>query len=416
MRAPAALGALRERPFRLLWAGQAASAIGDSMIGVALAFAVLELDGSAGDLGLVLAALVASRVVFVLAGGVWADRLPRRLVMLTADAVRALAQGAVAVLLLTGAAAVWHLAAAAALSGAASAFFLPASTGLVPDTVSVERLQQANALLALSRNVTDLVGPALSGVLVAAASPGWVFAVDAASYVVSAATLAFLSVPAGAALQLPRGFLADLRDGWRHVTSRTWLWVSLVADSAANAGMAAFYVLGPVVAAQELDGARDWGVILTAGAIGGLGGSLLALHVRPPRPLVLAYSLLPLASLQLLALAAGAPVALIAGAGVAAYASISLANTLWETVFQQKVPREALSRVSSFDWLISLVLRPVAFALVGPAVALGGRDAVLVGAAVLIAAAPAGALAVPAVRALSMGDALSPDAAVADEA
>ena len=191
--------------------------------------------------------------------------------------------------------------------------------------------------------------------------------------------------------------------------------MSLIADSAANVGMAAFYVLGPVVAAQELGGARDWGLIVTGGAIGGLAGSLVALRVRPARPLVVVYVLLPLAGLQLLALVRPAPVAVVGAASVAAYLAISLSSTLWETVFQRHVPRAALSRVSSFDWLISLVLRPIAFALVGPAVALGGRDAVLIGAALLIAGAAAGALAVPAVRSLSAGDALPSDAALADE-
>jgi MFS family permease len=401
MALPGRLGALDERPFRLLWIGQAASAVGDSMSGIALAFAVLGLGGSAGDLGLVLAALLTSRVVFLLAGGVWADRLPRRVVMLAADAVRAGAQGGVGLLLLAGRAEIWHLGVAAAVSGLASAFFLPASSGLVPEVVSSGRLQQANALMALSRNVTDLFGPAVSGALVAIAGPGWVFLVDAGSYVASAATLALLAVPRAAQLELPQSFLGDLRAGWRELTSRTWLWVSLVVDSVINVGMAAFYVLGPVVAAEELGGAGDWGLIVSGGAVGGLVGSLAALRFRPRRPLLLAYALMPLAALQLFALVPPAPVALIVAASVVTYVSISLANTVWETVFQEHVPRTALSRVSSFDWMISLVLRPVAFALVGPAVVLGGRDTVLIGAAALIVVACGAALAVPSVRALS---------------
>ena len=394
------LGPLAERPFRLLWIGQTTSALGDALMGVALAFAVLDLGGSASDLGLVFAARTVSSVAFVLAGGVWADRLPRRAVMLVADAVRALAQGLVAFLLISGAGEIWHLGAAGVVSGAASAFFMPAATGLVPDTVSAERLQQANATMSLSRNATDIFGPAASGALVALVGPGWVLALDAASFAVSTVTLARLVVPAGAALELRQSFFADLRDGWREVTSRTWLWVSLIADSVANVGMAAFYVLGPVVAADELGGSEAWGLIVAGGAVGGVLGSALALRVRPRRPLVAAYGLLFLAAPQLLGLVPPLPVLAIAAASVLAYTAIAFSGAVWDTLFQQRVPREALSRVSAYDWMISLVLRPLAYALVGPAVVLASRDAVLLGAAALICAAAASALAVPSVRTL----------------
>ena len=394
------LGALAGRPFRLLWAGQTTSAIGDALVGVALAFAVLELGGSASELGLVLAARTISSVTFVLVGGVWADRLPRRAVMLAADAVRALVQAALAVLLLTGAAELWHLGVAGFVSGAASAFFIPAAVGLVPDTVAPERLQEANALMALSRNAAEIAGPAVSGVLVALAGPGWVFAVDAATYAASTLTLLALRAGAAAALELRQSFLADLRDGWREIAARAWLSASLVADAFANVGMACFYVLGPVVAARELGGSEDWGAIVTAGAVGGVLGSGLALRWRPRRPLVAAYALLFLATLQLLALVPPLPTPLVAAASVCAYVAIGFSGTVWDTTLQQHVPRAAISRVSSIDWMVSLVFRPAAYALVGPAVALAGLDAVLVGGAVLLASAAAGALAVPSVRSL----------------
>jgi MFS family permease len=392
------LGALEERPFRLLWIGQTTSALGDALVGIALAFAVLELGGSASDLGLVFAARTIASVTFVLAGGVWADRLPRRAVMLAADAVRAMVQAAVAALLLSGAAEIWHLGLAGFVSGAASAFFIPAASGLVPDTVRSERLQQANALMALSRNAVEIGGPAVAGVLVALTSPGWVFALDAASYVASTLSLLALRIAAGAALELRQSFFADLRDGWREVTQRTWLWVSLIADSVANVAMACFYVLGPVVAARELGGSGDWGAIVAAGAVGGTLGSALALRWKPRRPLVTAYGLLFLATLQLLALVPPLPTPLVAAASVFAYVAIGFSGTVWETAFQQNVPRAALSRVSAFDWMVSLALRPAAYALVGPAVVLASLDIVLVGAAVLLATAAAAALSVPSVR------------------
>jgi MFS family permease len=394
------LGPLEERPYRLLWVGQTTSALGDALVGVALAFAVLELGGSASDLGLVFAARTVSSVVFVLVGGVWADRLPRRAVMLAADAVRASVQAVVAALLLSGAAEIWHLGVAGFVSGAASAFFIPAAVGLVPDTVAPQRLQQANALMAVSRNAAEIGGPAVSGVLVAWIGPGWVFALDAGSYAASTLTLLALRVAAGAALELRQSFLADLRDGWREVASRTWLWVSLIGDSVANVGMACFYVLGPVVAARELGGSEDWGAIVAAGAIGGLLGGALALRWRPRRPLVASYALLFLATLQLLALVPPLPTALVAAASVCAYVAIGFSGTVWDTTLQQHVPRAALSRVGSIDWMVSLVLRPAAYALVGPAVLLAGLDAVLIGGAALLAAAAAAALSVPSVRSL----------------
>jgi MFS family permease len=208
-------GALSERPFRLLWLGQTTSAIGDVMVGVALAFAVFQIGGGAVQLGLVLAALTIGRTALVLVGGVWANRL----VMLACDAIRAVVQAFVAVALLTGAAEIWMLAVTSFVFGAASAFFLPAATGLVPQTISAGRLQQPNALLALSRSSVQVVGPAVSGVIVAAAEPGWVFAIDALTFVASAG---FLSVLPIAATEPPerRPFLHELADRARAAWSR----------------------------------------------------------------------------------------------------------------------------------------------------------------------------------------------------
>ena len=165
------------------------------MVGVALAFAVLDLTGSVTDLGLVFAAKTIPLVVFLLVGGVLADRLPRRAVMLTADLVRLTTQGVIAVLLISGHATIWELALTQAVYGAATAFFNPASTGLIPAVISPGRLQQANALRALAMAVGNVAGPALAGILVAAASPGWALAVDAVSFGASAVFLALLRLP-----------------------------------------------------------------------------------------------------------------------------------------------------------------------------------------------------------------------------
>src|SRR3954468_15654434 len=209
----ARFGPLRERPFRLLWIGRTGSAVGDSLIAVALAFAVLDIGGGAGGLGIVLASATNGRAACVVIGGVWADRLPRRLVMIAADLVRFGTQAITAALLIAGTAQVWELAVLQALAGAAGGFFMPASTALVPLTVSRERLQQANALLSLSQSATNIFGPALSGAIVATAGPGAAFAIDSASYLVSIAFLVFVRVHEQ--LQETRQrFWHDLADGW----------------------------------------------------------------------------------------------------------------------------------------------------------------------------------------------------------
>ena len=237
-------GALAERPFRLLWLGQTTSAIGDTMIGVALVFGVFQIGGGGTELGLVLASLTIGRSAFVLVGGVWADRLPRRLVMLTCDVIRGVVDAFIAVALLTGAMEVWMFVVTSFVFGAASAFFAPAATGLVPQTISAGRLQQANALLALSRSTVQIAGPAVSGVIVAVAEPGWVFAIDALSFVGSAAFLAVLPIAAGD--RPPRQtFLTDFAEGARAALSRGWLRAGLSLVAVTILGIGISLVLGP---------------------------------------------------------------------------------------------------------------------------------------------------------------------------
>src|SRR5437667_1382028 len=232
MRAPEAvarrLGPLRDRPFGLLWIGRTASAVGDSLIPVAMAFAVLGLGGSATGIGLVLAAFTLPRVLLILVGGVWADRLPRQLVMVAADIVRGGVEIVFAWLLLTGGAHLWHLIVGAAVIGAASAFFFPAATGLIPQTLRSERLQQGNALMSVSRSASGIIGPSISGLLVVTIGPGWVFAADAATFAISAASLLALRLPSQAQIAASRGFLSELAGGWREVVNRSWLLASIV--------------------------------------------------------------------------------------------------------------------------------------------------------------------------------------------
>src|SRR6266513_3683499 len=188
-------GPLGQRPFRLLFLGRTTSFIGNAFANVALAFAVLDLTGSKADLGYVLAARSLPQVIFLLVGGIWADRLPRHLVMVTSNLASGASQGAIALLLLTGHAQVWHLMALAAVNGTSSAFFFPASTGIVPQTVPKPLLQSANAILRLGQNGSYIFGAALGGLVVAATNPGVGIAADAATFFLAALWTALIRLP-----------------------------------------------------------------------------------------------------------------------------------------------------------------------------------------------------------------------------
>jgi MFS family permease len=358
-------GPLRERPFRLLWLGRTGSAVGDSLIPVALAFAVLRIGGGASSLGVVLACFTIGRASVMVVGGVWADRLPRRAVMIGADLVRLCTQAATAAVLLAGVAHVWQLAVLQTLAGAAGAFFNPASTALLPQAVSAPRLQQANALLSLSQSATNIFGPAASGAIVAAAGPGVVFAIDAGSFLVSASFVAAMRLEPLVQPAAQR-FWHDLRDGWREVRRHRWLTGGFLGFALGNAGIGMYFVLGPLVAREDLGGAQAWGLILGAGAVGGVLGGLLAYRVRPRRPVATAFAVWCLGALPPLALVKPFPLAAIMVASGILSCSVLLGNALWETAMQQEIRPDRLARVVSFDLLLSLCLMPAGQALAGP--------------------------------------------------
>ena len=357
--------ALRERPFRLLFLGQAVSLLGDGMVGVALAFAVLDLTGSATDLGIVLAARTVPLVAFLLVGGVWADRLPRRALMVTTDLIRFAAHGLMAALLIAGEPGVWLIALLAGIAGAASAFFNPAITGIMPAVVSTERLQQANALRGLTEGAGRIAGPALAGVLVVAIGPGWALAVDAATFAISAAFLTRIPMPAHVAAEA-HSFIADLRDGWDDFRARTWLWTTVASTTVGNMLFAAYFVLGPLVADRELGGAGAWALIASAFGVGLLVGGIVLLQIDPQRPVLVATLAVALYTLPLAFLAVPTPAVVTACGSLLAGAGLAVANNLWETTQQRHVPPELLSRVSSYDWFGSLAAVPIGMLLWGP--------------------------------------------------
>jgi MFS family permease len=414
MAAEGLFGALRERRFRLLWLGQTTSTLGDGLVPVALAFAVIQtLDGSPTDLGIVLAAQTLPLVAFVLAGGVWADRLPRQIVMLVSDVIRGVVQATIAVLLLSGHAELWQLVVLVAIYGTAQAFFQPAATGLVPATISAERLQQANAFLGLSRSLAFVVGPAVAGVVAAATNPGSVFIVDAVTFAVSATSLALLRLPRGRREGERRSFFADLKGGWHELISHTWLWV-IVAWAAAFLGVvvAPYMVLGPVVAKESLGGPAAWGMIAAGWGVGTVAGGLLALRWKPLRPMLVCCAAVLLITPAMILLALRAPAPLIAVLNALGGSGMGLFGALWQTTLQQHVPEESLSRVSAWDWMGSYLFLPLGLVLAGPVSDVIGVSETLWIAAGFIVVSTIAVLLVPDVRNLRRLDApeAKPDA------
>jgi predicted MFS family arabinose efflux permease len=373
--------------------------LGDRLVPVALAFAVLELTGSVTDLGIVLAAQTIALVVFVLAGGIWADRLSRRRVMLASDYLRAAAQAATAILLLTGHARIWELAALQAVYGGAEAFFGPAAVAVVPETVDADSLQQANALLALSDNLAAVVGPATAGVIVAVVSPGWGLAFDAVTFLASAACLTAMPALHGAVAERS-SMLGELRAGWSAFRARAWLWITVVCFTLyVGLCWAPLQVLGPQVARLWLGGPGAWAAISVALGVGSVLGGVLALRLRPRYPLRLAFGVFVVATPALTALiAAHAPLPLIAAVALLDGCTGTLFNTFWFTAMQSDVPAGEQARVSSWDYLGSLALAPAGQAVAGPVAAAVGLSATLYGAAILTFVFFAAALAAPAVR------------------
>ncbi|MFI5473589.1 MFS transporter [Streptomyces cacaoi] len=399
----------RDRQFVLLLCARVISVLGNGFARVALAFAVLGLPGaSAGRLSLVLACQALPQLVFILVGGVIADRMSRSKLMVLADALGAAAYAGLAAMVLTGHAPLVAMCLLAVAAGTATALFSPAMSGLVPSVVPAGRLQQANGLLRVGTNSSLLLGLALSGVTVALVGAGWALALNAASFVISAALTARLRVSVR-----PRGRSsgwADLREGWREFASRQWLWVVVaqyafvVAALNANVG-----VLGPLTAEQHFGGARAWSVIVGAQALGTIAGAGLATRVRVNRPLLVAVLCTFPAAVPIALLSAEAPVWLIAAAMFGAGVASDVFGVLWATTIQREVPEEVLSRVSSYDWFGSLAFAPLGLLVAGPVAAAVGTGKALAGCAALVVLATAAALLSPQVRTLrAAADAPSP--------
>ena len=377
------LALLREPVMRAFFVTRVLATMGSSFGPVALAFSILHLpEGTPGLLSIVLACQSIPMVAFLLVAGVFADRFPRALVLRTGILMSATAFGLLGLMVLVGWTPLLALGSAAAISGIGIALFYPALTGLIPEIVPAAKLQAGNALLGIARNGAQIIGLVASGAMVALVGGGWSLIVGGALFAVAAALTAALPRRTAASGGLsPRGLVGDLRDGWHEFVSHEWLWVVVAQWSMLVLFFeAAMGVIGPVLANAELGGAAPWSWVLAAEAGGMLVGGILAMRWRPPRPILAAVLATAVAlPLPYLSLGLGAPLAVSIVAMAFAGVAFGVFGVVWATIMQLRVAPEALSRVSSYDALGSLVFQPVGLLLGGPAaVLLGPRAAMLV--------------------------------------
>lgn len=374
----------RARDFRLLWMGQSASTVGDALVLVAVGLYVTRLTGDPADVGIVLGAYSLPLVLFVLLGGVLADRLPRERVMIASDVVRCVLHGTLALLIATGVVQIWHMVVIGALFGTAEAFFRPAYTGLVPQTVEEDDIQPAQALTGVSQEVAEIVGPALATALVLGVGGAAAFAVDAATFAFSAVLLSRIHPRQRGARGETTSVLVELREGWVAVRDRAWVWATVLAFSVALlVALTPFFVLGAAVAADVYGSDAVYGWANAAWGVGTVTGAIVGSRWRPLRPMraavmgavpwplcIAAFALGPSQPVLYLTMAAG-------GVGIGLFA------VWWETALAQRIPPHLLSRVSAWDWMGSLALMPVGYLLAGPVAEAIGATEVMVGGGLL---------------------------------
>ena len=376
---------LGNRPFLTLLAARTISMLGMAFAPVALAFGVLRMPGGdAGTLSLVLVAQTTPMVVFMLAGGVIADRYPRAIVLLWGEFMTAVAFGAIGVMMLTGATPLWAICLAAALAGTASAAVYPALTGIIPDLVPPEDRQQANTWLSGGASGARLAGLVAGGGVVVWLGGGWAMVVAGGLYLVAGFIVIGLPRLSSTLATQAESPLRQLVEGWAEFRSRQWLWVVVLQFSVMTMVLqAAHGVFGPVVAETELGGPTVWTTFLASEAVGALVGVALALVWRPRRPILIATLLTFTAGAPAILLGVGAPLLPVVLAAFAMGVGFQLFGVWWMTTMQNEVPPESLSRVASYDALGSMMFGPVGLVLAGPATLVFGVHAALIGAGVI---------------------------------
>jgi MFS family permease len=361
------LKALLSRDFRLLWLSQSVSVVGDAMVVVAIGLYVTRLTGSAADVAYVLACYAIPLVLFVLIGGVLADRLPRQTVIICADLTRSVLHGALALLIAVGSVQIWHMMVIGVLYGSAEAFFRPAYTGLIPQTVaSDEDIQSANAVSGLSNELANFASPALATVLVLGVGAGWAFGLDAVTFLVSAALLLGVHARERGERKERESMRAELREGWRAVRERPWVLCTIGCFSAALlTALAPFFVLGASVGRQTYGTEAVYGMATAAFGIGTICGAIAGSTWRPLYPMRVGAGVAVLWPAALSLYALGPPLLVLLPAMAVAGAGIGLFSVLWETALAERIPPHLLSRVSAWDWMGSLALLPLGYIVSG---------------------------------------------------
>jgi MFS family permease len=397
------LAPLKHRDFRILWTGMTISLIGDGIFLIAIAWESYSLWNAPAALSIVGIGMTIPTIAFLLIGGVVSDRRDRRIVMAWADGLRAVAVALLAALVLMGVLRFWELVVLVAVYGVGTAFFMPAFEAILPELLPRSDLPAANALDQFVRPIAmRLVGPVAGGALVAA-SAGIAFAIDAVSF--AACLVAVLAMPrrAGRHVEVHSSSVVALKEGLRFVRQRVWLWGTLLSAAIAYlVFLGPAEVLLPFLVKNELHAsAGTLGLVLAAGGLGAVGGAAYMGHRgHPRRDVTVMYMTWTIATLA------------IAGYGIAnaawelmlvclVFNALEAAGTIvWATIKQHHVPGSMLGRVSSLDWLISIGLLPLSFALTAPVSAVFGARATLVGAAVLGAAVTLSAFFLPGMRAI----------------
>jgi MFS family permease len=396
------LAPLRHRDFRLLWTGMCVSLLGDGVFLVAMAWQVYALSNAPAALALVGVAMTVPTIVFLLVGGVVSDRLDRRRIMLGADVARGLAVGLMAALSLTGALELWHVVALVAVYGAGQAFFSPAFDAIVPEVLPPEELAQANALDQFVRPIAlRLAGPALGGILISVLGSGSAFALDAFSFVVSAGAL--LAMTPGRRMERSEraSMMGDIGVGLRYIRAHVWLWATFASAAIAYLlFMGPAEVLLPYIVKNDLHGsAADLGIVFAAGGVGSVGCAVvLGQRGLPRRDITFMYVTWTLATFAIAGYGLATAVWQLMLASLAFNALETAGTIVWATAKQRHVPAALLGRVSSLDWLISIGLLPLSFALTGPVSGAIGAQTTLVGAGIIGGVVTFAALLLPGMR------------------